>query len=584
MKYRNAFLSSVICLCSFAAMAAAQGNISVPPLGGDQRAKWFDDAKFGMFIHWGPYAVLGRHEWSRHRFEIPQAEYDKYARAFNPVHYDPDAWVDLARQAGAKYIVITSKHHDGFSIYRSQASDYDMEITPYEGDPLKMLADACRRKGMRLGFYHSIMDWHHPDYRPRRAWEYKDPNKGGDNLRYIQYMESQIRELLTNYGDVAVMWFDGEWEHTLRDNNKEMEIYDLIRGLQPNTLINDRLFERNPASPADLATPEQFVPATGVLGPGGKPIRWESCVTINNDSWGYNKYETEFKTSRDLIRMLIEVVSKGGNLLLNIGPMPDGRIQDEFVTRLKAIGAWMDVNGEAIYGTTASPFARLPFFGRATVKDNKLYLHVFEWPASGKLLVPGLKNLVSSAYLLAQPGEKLTVTRENQNVLISLPTAAPDGVASVVVLTLDGAPFTESFVIGPDKDGILNLGAESSEIQTRFGQRAKKENALGHVFITQWSRADDVPTWTIDVPEAGRYNVTLHYGAGQGSADIPYKLIAGDSVLSGKVAPTGNAWVFKPHKLGAINLKAGEQTIQVQAETKGVPAMSLEKLILEPLE
>ena len=163
----------------------------------------------------GPYAVIGHNEWARHLFQIPQAQYDGYAGAFNPVNYDPDAWVDLAQAAGAKYIVITSKHHDGFSIYRSKTSDYDMEITPYSDDPLKMLADACRRKNMRLGFYHSIMDWHHPDYRPRRAWEYRNPAQGGNNLRYIEFMKAQLRELLTEYGDVAMMWFDGEWEETL---------------------------------------------------------------------------------------------------------------------------------------------------------------------------------------------------------------------------------------------------------------------------------------------------------------------------------------------------------------------------------
>ena len=313
----------------------APAQMREPPLTGAERTRWFREAKFGMFIHWGPYAVLGRHEWARHRFQIPQAEYDAYARAFNPVRFDAKQWVSIAENAGAKYIVITSKHHDGFSIYRSRVSDYDMEITPYPGDPLKMLAAACRERGMRLGFYHSIMDWHHPDYRPRRPWESTDPKSGGNLNRYIDFMKTQLRELMTGYGDVAVVWFDGEWEHSNEEHHAD-EVYDMLRALQPNTLINDRLFKRAPGNRGDFGTPEQFVPATGVTGPDGKPVLWESCVTINQDSWGYNKYETDFKTSRDLIRMLIEVVSKGGNLLLNVGPMPDGRMQDEFVTRLNA--------------------------------------------------------------------------------------------------------------------------------------------------------------------------------------------------------------------------------------------------------
>ncbi len=580
----TAFIVFAACFCSVAVAALAQGNVSLPPLEGDQRTAWFREAKFGMFIHWGPYAVIGRHEWARHRFQIPQAEYDKYARAFNPANFDPDAWVNLAQNSGAKYIVITSKHHDGFSIYRSKVSDYDMEITPYEDDPLRQLAGACRRKGMRLGFYHSIMDWHHPDYRPRRAWEYENPNEGGNNLRYIEFMKGQLRELLTDFGDVAVVWFDGEWEHTLKDNNKEMEIYDFIRSIQPNALINDRLFERREGSPADLATPEQFVPATGVTGPNGEPVLWESCVTINNDSWGYNKYETEFKTTRDLIRMLVEVVSKGGNLLLNVGPTPDGRIQDEFVTRLNTIGAWMDVNSEAIYGTTASPFPRLPFYGRATVKDNKLYLHVFAWPEDQRLLVPGLKNIVHSAYTLADPDTKLRVTRAGSDIVLSLPKEAPDETASVVVLQLDGPPVAEPYVIAAGDNGVLTLEAAAAEIQTRFGQRAKKEEALGHVFITQWTRADDVPAWIFETPHAGLYEVEIHYGSHRRDAGAEFTVSAGDSTVSGKVETTGHDWVFQPHKLGRLELKRGEQTLQVKAQTSGAPAMTLEKVILRPVK
>jgi len=573
----------IVFALTFAALPLfPQAAVSEPPLQGDARTQWFREAKFGMFIHWGPYAVIGRHEWARHIFQIPQAEYDKYARRFNPVNYDPNAWVDLAKNAGARYIVITSKHHDGFSIYRSKVSDYDMEITPYPGDPLKMLANVCRWKGMRLGYYHSIMDWHHPDYRPRRAWESPNPNEGGNLLRYIEFMKAQIRELLTEYGPVAVMWFDGEWEHTLSKTNKEMEIYNFIRSLSPNTLINDRLFERRPGNPADFGTPEQYVPATGIRSPDGKPILWEACVTINNDSWGYNKYETEFKTTRDLIRMLIEVVSKGGNLLLNVGPTPDGRIQDEFVTRLNAIGAWMKVNSESIYATTASPFRRLPFFGRATVKGNKLYLHVFQWPASGELFVPGVKNLVHSAYLLADQGTKLKVRRDNLDVYVSLPPEPPDEIASVVVLVLDGPPAVEPYVITADEKGALTLGAASAEIETRFGQRAKKENALGHVFITQWTRADDVPTWTVKIPKAGRYEVTVVYGSHRRSAGTPFQVIAGGAKLAAKVQATGNDWVFKPHRVGILSLPAGEQKIQVKAEAKGSPAMTLEKVILKP--
>ncbi len=560
---------------------AALAQPSQPPLDGAERTRWFRDAKFGMFIHWGVYAVIGRGDWARENFQIPQAEYDTYARRFNPVQFDPNAWVDLARNAGARYIVITSKHHDGFSIYRSRVSDYDMKITPYPGDPLKMLADAARRKGIRLGFYHSIMDWHNRDYIPKRSWEAPGQKPGGNIDRYIEFMIAQLRELLTEYGDVATIWFDGEWEHTTQEMHSG-EVYELIRTLQPNTLINDRLFKREPGNKADYATPEQFVPATGLKDPSGKPVLWESCVTINASSWGYNKYETEFKTSRDLIRMLVEVVSKGGNLLLNVGPMPDGRIQDEFVTRLNAIGRWMKVNGEAIYGTSASPFTHLPFFGRATVKGSTLYLHVFQWPASGELRVPGLKNLVHKAYLLAEPERKLGTRRDGNDVVVSVGPGAPDDVASVVALVLDGAPNAAPYVITPGQDGALRLGVESSEIETRFEQQAKKDNFLGHVYLTDWTRADDIPAWDINIAKAGRYRVELRYGGRSSAQGVPFEIVSGASTLSGKFAKPAGELVFKAEPAGIVTLQRGEQTLRIKAGTRG--SVNLEGLVLRPVE
>lgn len=574
--------NAVICLCAIGFSVQAQ-NVRMPP-DADQRTRWFQDAKFGLFIHFGPYAVLGRHEWSREFFQIPQLEYDKYARAFNPVKFNADEWAGLAQNAGAKYVVITSKHHDGFSIYRSGVSDYDMKITPYPGDPLKELARAAEKRGLRLGFYHSIMDWHHPDYIPKRSWEVANQKPGGNIDKYLEYMKAQLRELLTGYGPVATVWFDGEWEHSTAEMHSD-EIYDFIKSLQPNTLINDRLYKRAPGNKADYGTPEQFVPATGVLGADGKPTLWESCVTINTDSWGYNKYETDFKTSRDLIRMLVEVVSKGGNLLLNVGPQPDGRIQDEFVTRLNAIGEWMRVNSDSIYGTTASPFERLPFFGRATTKGNTLYLHVFEWPADGKLRVPGLKNLIHSARLLSDPLSKLDRRRDGDDVILMLPAKAPDDVASVIELQLDGAPMVTPYRAKADLKGIFQLGVEAAEIETEFEQRAKKENLLGHVYLTRWTRAKDVPSWVIEVPKAGRYKIEITYGAGAASEGTPYAVEIGKGIATGTVSRTANPLVFRTFLVGNVGLTAGTHTVKVKASMKdGVAAMNLEKVTLSRVE
>lgn len=577
-------MRAAILLTLLLAAIPAFSQPKTPPVPDTERTRWFREAKFGIFVHWGPYSVIGRHEWARHKLQIPQAEYDKFARQFNPVKFNAAEWTNLFQNAGARYMVITSKHHDGFSIYRSGVSNYDMKITPYPGDPLKQLADAAQRSGLRLGFYHSIMDWKHPDYRPIRSWETVKPEeKDGDLPRYLETMKAQLRELLSNYGDVATIWFDGEWEHKPEEINAD-GIYDLIRSLQPNTLINDRLYNRRPGNKADFGTPEQFVPATGLTGADGRPLLWESCVTINSDSWGYNKYETEFKTDRDLIRMLIEVVSKGGNLLLNVGPRPDGTIQPEFVERLQSIGRWMSANGEAIYETTASPFRTLPFYGRATVKGSTLYLHVFNWPADGKLRVAGLQNIVHKAYLLADRNTTLTTARDGDDVVINLPTQAPDEVASVIALQLDGTPRAIPAFEKPDENGVINLPAASAEIESSFGQRLKMENIFGHAYLTRWTRPEDVPTWRINIPKAGRYQVSLRYAAARSSAGLPFFLKSGDVLLNGKTEVTGDAQVFREFTVGAMTLRAGEQSLHLQSiAPPGAAAMNLETIVLKPV-
>jgi alpha-L-fucosidase len=555
------------------------------PLPEAERTRWFRDAKFGIFVHWGPYSVIGRHEWARHKLQIPQAAYDTFARQFNPVRFNPAEWTSLFRSAGARYVVITSKHHDGFSIYRSRVSDYDMEITPYPGDPLKQLAEAAQRSGLRLGFYHSIMDWHHPDYRPLRSWEHPASYaQGGDLPRYLDFMKAQLRELLSNYGDVATIWFDGEWEHKPEEIDAD-GIYTFIRSLQPNTLINDRLYNRRPGNKADFGTPEQFIPATGLTASDASPKLWESCVTINSDSWGYNKYETEFKTGPDLIRMLIEVVSKGGNLLLNVGPRPDGTLQPEFVDRLETIGRWMAVNSEAIYETSASPFARLPFYGRATVKGSTLFLHIFQWPADGKLRVPGLNNIVYKAHLLANPGMPLTAVRDGDDIVVSLPQQAPDDVASVLALQLDGSPQVKPYFEKPAEDGTITLSAAAAEIDSSLGQRLKTENIFGHVYLTRWTRPEDIPVWKLRIPKAGRYTVSLRYAAARPSKDLPFFVKAGDSLLTGKTEVTGDAQLFRQFSVGALTFNAGDQTLLVQSGAPpGAPAMNLEAVILHPVQ
>lgn len=415
----------------------------------DQRMAWWREARFGLFIHWGLYAVpagewkgaTNHAEWILTTAQIPVVEYEKFAPRFNPVKFDAAAWVSAAKRAGMKYIVITSKHHDGFCLFDSAQTDYDvMDATPFKRDILKELSEECEKQGIRLCFYHSIMDWHHPDYLPRRRWEDRSA-EGADFDRYVEYMKAQVKELVTNYGDIGVLWFDGEWEATWTPE-RGLDLYNYVRGLKPDIIINNRVgkgragmagtFDPEEAT-GDFGTPEQEIPATG-LG-----YDWETCMTMN-DHWGYNKNDDHWKSTTDLIQKLADIASKGGNFLLNVGPTAEGLFPPESMERLEAMGRWMDVNGESITGTTASLFENLPW-GRSTTdrKGGALYLHVFDWPDDGLLQVPGLLSPASSVSLLASPGVPLDISYSGGQAVIDLPLEAPDPYDSVIKITFDGA-------------------------------------------------------------------------------------------------------------------------------------------------
>jgi alpha-L-fucosidase len=428
-------------LCLFVAFGSSQKickasslEKSERTLSKDERMKWWRQARFGMFIHWGVYSVPagiykgekipGIGEWIMNRAKIPVAEYKDYAKQFNPVKYNPDEWVSLAKEAGMKYIIITSKHHDGFALFDSKATDWDIvDATPYGKDLLKPLAEACKRHGIKLGFYHSqAQDWCHPG--GAAAGGHWDRAQDGDMDEYIRNIAvPQVKEILTNYGEIAVLWWD-----TPVSMNKERAdmLLPLIR-LQPGIITNNRL---GGGYRGDFSTPEQHIPATGL------DYDWETCMTMN-DTWGYKSYDHNWKSTETLIRNLVDIASKGGNYLLNVGPTSEGLIPEPSVIRLKEIGKWMKVNGESIYGTTASQLGSLPW-GRCTAKPGKLYLHVFDWPKDGKLNVPNLTTKVKKAYLLADnKHKKLEVNRVGDNeVVISVPEKAPDLINTVIVVEI----------------------------------------------------------------------------------------------------------------------------------------------------
>ena len=402
----------------------------------DARMKWWREAKFGLFIHWGLYSVPAGEwggqknygEWIMCNCKIPVKEYAKLATQFNPVKFDAKAWVRMAKGTGMKYIVITAKHHDGFAMFHSQADPFNIyDATPFKRDPLKELADECRKQGIKLGFYYSqAQDWHQPGADAVLGrW---DKAQEGDFDVYLRNVVlPQLKELMTNYGPVAVLWWDTATASMTPQRTDQMKA---MLKLQPGIITNNRLGGNNPG---DTYTSEQEVPPNGVPGKD-----WESCMTMGTH-WGYNKNDKNLKSSAELIRTLIDIVSKGGNYLLNVGPTAEGLFPEPNVQRLAEIGKWMKVNGQAIHGTTRSPFPRAPGWGRVTRKPGKLYLHVLNWPEDGKLVVPGLTAEVKTAYLLADANRAALKTSANAGgVEVALPAQAPDAVASVVVLEIEG--------------------------------------------------------------------------------------------------------------------------------------------------
>jgi alpha-L-fucosidase len=447
-----------------AALAQPKREIPKPPAADprgetteqrDARMAWWRDARFGMFIHWGVYSVpagtyQGKRigeigEWIMHNAKIPVADYAKYPSQFTADKFDADQWVSLAEAAGMKYIVITAKHHDGFAMFHTAVDRYNItDATPFHRDPLAELAAACKAHGIKLGFYYSqCQDWHHPG--GEAFGGHWDPAQNGSFDDYLKNVAvPQVREILSNYGPVAVLWFDTPTG--AMTPQRAAEFYPLL-ALQPQIVVNNRLgggFE------GDTETPEQHIP------PQGFPGRdWETCMTIN-DTWGYKSYDTNFKSTETLIRNLVDIASKGGNYLLNVGPTSEGEIPEPEVQRLEQVGRWLRVNGESIYGTHPTPFGEEAghfsetekdkdgkprwieaWDWRCTARPGKLYIHLLKWPA-GSFSLADVTGKVTKAYMLAEPRTALKVSQNGKTFSIDLPAEAPDKIDSVLALETSG--------------------------------------------------------------------------------------------------------------------------------------------------
>ncbi len=557
----------------------------MPDPWSDPRTEWFREAKFGMFIHWGLYSVpAGKWkdqpstflaEWIMKQANIPSSEYEPLAKQFNPVKFNAREWVAVAKAAGMKYLVITSKHHDGFSMYDTKLSDYSVvKATPWGKDPMKELAAACKEAGITFCFYYSDPDWHHPEFPAQysQGGFHGAPNPNADLEKYVKYMQGQVRELLTNYGPIGILWFDGGGSfrnEPMAELLHAQETIDMIKSIQPQCLVNNRL-----GLPADYGTPEQYIP-------GKKPqTLFEVCMTTNGH-WGYNQFDDKWKSAETLVHNLADIAGKGGNYLLNVGPTAEGIFPPAVVPILKEVGEWLAVNGESIYGTGPGPFAKLAW-GRCTAKPGRLYLHVFDWP-QGSLELPGLTNKTGKAWLLSDKDKKpLTVERKSaDSVTIQLPATAPDKIDSVVVLEIEGEPNVVAVPIRPQADGKIVLLAGDAEIAGKTAQiesKGREEN------IGYWSDPADRVGWSFEVDKPGTYAVEARIACATGSAGAEYVVKVGGQQLKGKVESTGGWDKFVNVPLGQLSFdKPGRYALTVIPRTNpGGAVMNLAKITLAP--
>lgn len=548
----------------------------------DAKMQWWREARFGMFIHWGLYAqpagewdgkeIPGISEWIMLRAEIPVKDYENIAQTFNPVKFDADAWVEMAKNAGMKYIVITSKHHDGFAMFHSLASKYNIyDATPFKRDPLKELADACRKHGVRLGFYYSqAQDWHEPGGTYSgidKGTPHWDPALKRDSL--MNYINGkalpQVKEILENYGGLDILW----WDTPIAMTEEAAQVLQNEVNKYPNLITNNRLYR---PWPGDFSTPEQHVPPTGL------DYDWEVCMTMNT-SWGYKWYDNKWKSTQTLIQMLVDIASKGGNLLLNVGPTAEGLIPDSSVIRLEQIGLWMKQNGESIYGTMASPFFKLPW-GRCTQKvvdDNTLlYLHVFNWPKDEILRIPGLKTKITDVYLLSNPKQKFAWKFEDGDALVHAPSVIFDPINTVVVVKTKGNVEITSNKPGL-KEGKILLPADFADIHNPgYGTHAVLEGTGENSVIKNWVDSRVRLEWMFNSTEPGLYKIE---GLINVKANCSINIGVGEQKIKTGIHGTDNK--FELIQLGQIQISdVGNQVLTISAEKEKWSEIELMNIVL----
>jgi alpha-L-fucosidase len=547
----------------------------------DARMKWWREARFGMFIHWGLYAVpAGEYkgvqtrsigEWIMHDLKIPVAEYAGLTAKFNPVQFDADRWASIAKAAGMKYIVMTAKHHEGFAMFHSTSDPFNIyDATPFKRDPIAEMGAACRRRGLKFGVYYSqAQDWHHPGG-AAYGGHWDKAGQDGDLHEYVRKVAApQVTELLTKYKP-AILWWDTEVEMSPED----IKALTASFGADPGLIANNRLGN---GVPGDTQTPEQYIPATGYPGKD-----WETCMTIN-DTWGFKSFDNHFKSTDSLIRNLIDIASKGGNYLLNVGPEPTGLIPAPEVERLQGMGVWLNKNGSSIYATTASPYKKLPFDGRCTVKGKTLFLNVFTWPADG-LTLGGLQTTVRNATVVAT-GEKLRVTKAADGTLSISKPAFVDPVSTAIALNLAALPdvIEPEFVASASADGSFALNASDARME---GSTVQVETRGRNTNVGYWTEASDSVSWKIKLTAPGAFGVHLNYACEPGAEGSTVEvLVDGASTGVTFTVPKTASWLdYKLADLaGSLNLSAGTHVVRIMPRSKpGFAVMNLRRMTLTP--
>jgi len=577
-----------------------------PLLAKPERIQWWKDLKFGLFIHWGPWSQtkIG-YIWQITRNDPPgvrEKRFDLY-KTFNPVKFDPKKWAKVAKKAGMKYVVFVVKHHDGFNNYDTQLSDYKITNPecPFHSNPkadlTKAVIEAFRAEGFAIGLYFSHIDWHHPEGKlfSTSHWEYnpklidKEPEKWE---RFYEYEKGQVQELLTKYGKIDIFWFDIHWPYCEGNGipythpklaKDATELVKMMRTINPDIIINNRGVHIH----GDFFTPEQRIPTMGI------PGNWEANLTISNGRGFWYKGESaDYKTPKELVRMLIDIVSKGGNFLLNVGPSPEGEITPQEIDRLLKIGQWMEIHSESIYGCSSTVFRELKW-GRCTVKGNKLYLHIFNWPGDGKLILPGLKNKIKRAYFLEDRDQRpLKFYASGNDKIIEVGDELRDPYATVVVADIQGKPEVDNS-IRQDENGVVYLKAGEAEI---IGKNAKYNFGRGVAqgdYIENWISLDDIVKWKFRISKPGEFLVEAQYACDPKNSGSEFKISVGDQIVFGKVKATGE-WkrkrdinnAFKKYTIGKIKIdREGEFLLSIQAnKIKGDYFMYLKSIKLKPFK